>query len=492
MDSADGFASSGGNQPPRAGANIIGANIKGRTMPASPATSANPAILSMIGNTPLVQVSKFDTGLCTLFLKLESQNPGGSIKDRIGLRMIEAAEADGRLKAGGTVIEATAGNTGLGLALVCAAKGYRLILVIPDKMAVEKINHLRALGAEIHITRSDVGKGHKDYYQDIAERLAAEIPGSVYMNQFANPDNPKAHEEWTGPEILSQMGGDVDAVVCGVGSGGTLSGLGRFFAKASPKTRMVVADPAGSIICDLVKTGKHDTPGSWLVEGIGEDFVPPVCDLQFAHEAYSVTDAESLGAARDLLRLEGVLGGSSSGTLLATALKYCREQTQPKRVVTLVCDTGNKYLSKMFNDAWMADQGFAPTVRHNDLRDLMTRRYDKGQVVTVGPEDTLLTAYKRMRISDVSQLPVMEGDRVIGILDESDLLLHVEKDPARFRDKVYTAMVNRLETVDITAGMSQVKALLDRNLIAIVMDGKQFLGLLTRVDLLNQLRRQMA
>lgn len=453
--------------------------------------TAAPAILSMIGDTPMVRVTKFDTGPCALFLKLENQNPGGSIKDRIGLKMIEAAEASGALKPGGTVIEATAGNTGLGLALVCAAKGYRLVLVIPDKMAVEKINHLRALGAEIHVTRSDVGKGHPAYYQDIAERLSGEIAGSFYVNQFANPANPQAHEDWTGPEILRQMDGDVDAVVCGVGSGGTLTGLGRFFAKASPKTRMVVADPAGSIIRDLVKTGRHDEPGSWVVEGIGEDFVPPNCDLQYARDAYTVTDAESLTAARDLLRKEGILGGSSSGTLFAAALAYCRNQTTPQRVVAFVCDTGNKYLSKMYNDAWMADQGFIATERHGDLRDLMTRRADMGQVVTVGPEDTLLTAYKRMRISDVSQLPVMDGERVVGILDESDLLLHVEKNPARFRDKVYTAMVNRLETVQADAPMAAVKALLDRNLIAIVMRGDTFLGLLTRVDLLNHLRRQM-
>lgn len=453
--------------------------------------SGAPAILSMIGNTPIVRITRFDTGPCELYLKLENQNPGGSIKDRIALKMIEAAEAEGKLAPGGTVIEATAGNTGLGLALVCAAKGYRLILVIPDKMATEKINNLRALGAQIHITRSDVGKGHPAYYQDIAERLSTEIPGSFYVNQFANPANPRAHEEWTGPEMLRQMDGDIDAVVAGIGSGGTFTGLGAFFAKASPKTEMVIGDPAGSIIADLVNKGTHDEPGSWVVEGVGEDFVPPICDLQYAKAAYYVSDTESLNAARDLLRLEGILAGSSSGTLFAAALKYCRAQTTKKRVVTFVCDTGNKYLSKMFNDAWMEDHGFTPRERHNDLRDLMTRRFDKGQVVTVGPEDTLLTAYKRMRISDVSQLPVMEGERVIGILDESDLLLHVEKDPARFRDKVYTAMVNRLETLPVTATTADLRALFDRNMVAIIMDGGTFLGLLTRTDVLNHLRRQL-
>lgn len=459
-------------------------------MSATPASSA-PAILSMIGNTPIVRITRFDTGPCELYLKLENQNPGGSIKDRIALKMIEAAEAEGKLAPGGTVIEATAGNTGLGLALVCAAKGYRLILVIPDKMATEKINNLCALGAEIHITRSDVGKGHPAYYQDIAERLSLEIPGSFYVNQFSNPANPRAHEEWTGPEMFRQMDNDIDAVVAGIGSGGTFTGLGAFFAKASPKTQMVIADPVGSIIADLVNKGTHDEPGSWVVEGVGEDFVPPNCDLQYAKAAFYVSDTESLNAARDLLRKEGILAGSSSGTLFAAALKYCRAQTTKKRVITFVCDTGNKYLSKMFNDAWMEDHGFTPRERHNDLRDLMTRRYDKGQVVTVGPEDTLLTAYKRMRISDVSQLPVMEGDRVIGILDESDLLLHVEKDPARFRDKVYTAMVNRLETLPVTATMADLRALFDRNMVAIIQDGGKFLGLLTRTDVLNHLRRQL-
>ncbi|MEA1676952.1 pyridoxal-phosphate dependent enzyme [Nitrospirillum sp. BR 11163] len=450
-----------------------------------------PAILSLIGNAPLVRVTKIDTGPCELYLKLENQNPGGSIKDRIGLAMVEGAEKAGRLKPGGTVVEATAGNTGLGLALVCAAKGYRLVLVIPDKMAAEKINHLRALGAEIHVTRSDVGKGHPDYYQDIAERLAAETPGAVYMNQFANPDNPAAHERWTGPELLRQMDGRLDAVVVGVGSGGTLTGLGRYFRAASPRTRMVLADPQGSILRDLVKTGRHDEPGSWVVEGIGEDFVPPNCDLQYVEDAYTIPDAESLNAARELLRREGILGGSSSGTLFAAALRYCRAQTLPKRVVTLVCDTGNKYLSKMFNDGWMADQGFLPSARTGDLRDLITRRVDKGQVVTVSPDDTLLTAYKRMRISDVSQLPVMQGGRVVGLLDESDLLLHVEPDPSRFREAVREAMTSRLETVPVTAPISALDPIFSRNMVALVTEGDAFLGLLTRVDLLNHLRRQL-
>jgi cystathionine beta-synthase len=322
--------------------------------------------LDLIGRTPMIELAGFDTGPCRLFIKLESANPGGSIKDRIARSMIEAAEADGSLQPGGTIVEATAGNTGLGLAQVGILKGYKLLLVVPDKMSREKIQHLRAMGVDVRITRSDVGKGHPEYYQDMAQRLAADIPGAIFINQFANPANPLAHETSTGPEIFEQMGGDLDAMVVGVGSGGTLTGLGRYFARVSPKTQMVLADPVGSILAPLVNTGETIEPGSWVVEGIGEDFIPDNCDLALVAKAYSIPDSESIGAARALLLKAGVLGGSSSGTLLAGALRYCREQTEPKRVVTLVCDTGSKYLSKVYNDSWLAEQGLTARELHGD------------------------------------------------------------------------------------------------------------------------------
>ena len=261
-----------------------------------PATRLRPpyaSVLDLIGETPIVELTKFDTGRCRLFIKLESQNPGGSIKDRIALSMIADAERYGRLSPGGTIVEATAGNTGLGLAQVGIPKGYSIMLVVPDKMSREKIQHLRALGAEVRMTRSDVGKGHPEYYQDMAEKIAAEIPGAFYVNQFANPANPLAHETTTGPEIWKQLGEDVDAVVVGVGSGGTLTGIGRFFAKVSPKTEMVLADPVGSVLAPLIKTGKMVEAGSWTVEGIGEDFVPPNADLSLVKKAYSISDKHS-------------------------------------------------------------------------------------------------------------------------------------------------------------------------------------------------------
>lgn len=450
-----------------------------------PAASA----LDLIGRTPMVELSGFDTGPCRLFVKLENANPGGSIKDRIARSMIEAAEKDGRLKPGGTIVEATAGNTGLGLAQVGLLKGYKLLLVVPDKMAREKIQHLRAMGVDVRITRSDVGKGHPEYYQDMAAAIAAKLNNAVYINQFENPANPLAHETTTGPEIFEQMEGDVDAVVVGVGSGGTLTGLGRYFAKVSPKTKMVLADPVGSILAPLVNEGREVQAGSWIVEGIGEDFVPDICDLGLVEKAYAITDQESVATARELLMKAGILAGSSSGTLLAAALKYCREQTEPKRVVTLVCDTGSRYLSKMYNDSWVAEQGLADRKLHGDLRDLIARA--EGDAVTVGPEDTLLTAYNRMRQADVSQLPVMDDGRLIGLIDESDLLDAVERRDAdgRFKQPVRAAMTAKLTTLQAGQPLDALLPIFEQDQVAIVMDGRDFLGLITRIDLINYLRR---
>ncbi|WP_421932253.1 pyridoxal-phosphate dependent enzyme [Phenylobacterium sp.] len=447
--------------------------------------------LDLIGRTPMIELAGFDTGPCQLFIKLESANPGGSIKDRIARSMIEAAEADGSLKPGGTIVEATAGNTGLGLAQVGILKGYKLLLVVPDKMSREKIQHLRAMGVDVRITRSDVGKGHPDYYQDMALALAAGIPGAVFVNQFANPANPLAHETSTGPEIFEQMGGKLDAMVVGVGSGGTLTGLGRYFAKVSPKTEMVLADPVGSILAPLINTGETIEPGSWVVEGIGEDFIPDNCDLSLVAKAYSIPDSESIGAARDLLRKAGVLGGSSSGTLLAAALRYCREQTTPKRVVTLVCDTGSKYLSKVYNDSWLAEQGLTARALHGDLRDLIARTPSEGGAVTVGPTDTLLTAYNRMRQADVSQLPVLDDGRLIGLIDESDLLDAIEerRPDKRFSQPVSSAMTAKLHTLQAHEPLEALLPIFDKDHVVLVLDGREFLGLITRIDLINYLRR---
>lgn len=453
--------------------------------------SERPAVLELIGNTPLVEVTRFDTGCCRLFLKLESQNPGGSIKDRIGVAMIETAEREGRLRAGGTVVEATAGNTGLGLALVARAKGYRVVLVVPDKMASEKVLHLKALGAEVHTTRSDVGKGHPDYYQDRAAVLAREIPGAWFADQFNNPANPLAHEIGTGPEIWAQTGHALDAIVVGVGSGGTLTGLTRFFKRVQPELAFVLADPVGSILAEYTRSGHVGQAGAWAVEGIGEDFVPGIADLGGVRAAYSVSDEDSFGHARELLRREGILAGSSTGTLLAAALRWCREQTSPKRVLSFVCDTGTRYLSKVYNDQWMVDAGLLSRTTYGDLRDLIARRSEDGGVVSVGPDDTLLVAFQRMRAADVSQLPVLDRGRLVGVLDETDLLLRLRGGAVHFRDGVAQAMNTAPQTLAPGASIDELQRVLDRGLVAIIADAAGFHGLVTRFDLLQHLRRSL-
>ena len=459
--------------------------------PAPTLSAPSGSLLDLIGNTPMVEATRLDTGKCRLLLKLESQNPGGSIKDRIALSMIAAAEREGFLKPGGTIVEATAGNTGLALALVGQAKGYKVLLVIPDKMSREKIQHLRAMGADVRLTRSDVPHGHPEYYTDMAERLAQQIPGGFYVNQFANDANSLAHFEGTGPEIWEQTGGRIDAFVAGIGSGGTITGIGRYLKSVGSEAEIVLADPVGSTLAGLVNDGVPGPEGSYTVEGIGQNFVPDTADMSLIDKAYSIPDAEAIGTARELLLKEGILAGSSSGTLIAAALRWCREQTEPKTCVTFVCDTGAKYLSKVYNDAWLADQGLTERTLHGDLSDLITRRPEEGGVVTVGPDDTLDTAFKRMRGADVSQLPVLQDGRLIGILDESDIVHVLDTDEItrkeRFAKPVRTAMTRDLDTVQVTESLDALIPLFDRDRVAIVLDGERFVGLITRTDLINHL-----
>jgi cystathionine beta-synthase len=447
-------------------------------------------ILDMVGQTPMLEVTRIDTGPCRLFLKLELMNPGGSIKDRIGISMIEQAEKRGDIKPGDTIVEATAGNTGIGLALVAAQKGYHLVIVLPDKMSQEKIFNLRAMGAEVILTRSDVGRGHPEYYQDLGKSVADER-GAYFINQFGNPDNPLAHEQGTAPEILEQMDGDLDAIVLGVGSSGTVSGISTYLKAHAPNVDLVLADPVGSILTDYINKGEIGEGGSWLVEGIGEDFIPDIADFDKVVKAYAISDKESFKTARELLRKEGLLAGSSSGTLLAAALKYCREQTEAKRVVTFACDTGNKYLSKLYNDFWLEDQGFIERKRHGDLRDLVGRPHDERATITIGPTDVLTTAHNRLRNAGFSQLPVMEDGKLIGVVTEDTIIHFVYGHPDLMGAPVRDAMESAFIKLDKSESLNNLVAMLHVQPYAAIMDGEDFLGLITRSDVLNYLRRQM-
>lgn len=449
-------------------------------------------VLDLIGHTPLVEVQHLDTGKCRLFLKLESQNPGGSIKDRMARRIVDEAEREGRLKPGALLVEATAGNTGLGLALIASQRGYKLTLVIPDKMSQEKIHHLRALGTNVILTRSDVGKGHPDYYSDRAKKIAETTPGAFYVNQFSNPANPAAHEAETAPEIWEQMGHDVDAIIAGAGTGGTITGVARYFKKASPKTEIILADPKGSVMAAAVNKQPRPEPGSYLVEGIGQDYIPDNLDISLITKGYTIADDESIRTAQELLLKEGVLCGSSSGTLIAAALRYCREQTTPKRVVTFVCDSGNKYLSKIYNRYWLSDQGLLGEPVHHDLSDLISRSFRRGEVVFIKPSDTLQAALAKMKMFDISQLPVMEDGQLKGIIDETDLLLAVTRNSNGFGLKVQDAMTNNVETVEVGQNVDDLIPVFAKGRVGVVMDKGQFLGLITSIDFLNYLRKRSA
>ena len=448
-------------------------------------------ILDMVGQTPMLEVTHLDTGPCRLFLKLELMNPAGSIKDRIGITMIEEAEKRGDISPGDTIVEATAGNTGLGLALVAAQKGYPLIIVLPDKMSQEKIFNLRAMGAEVVLTRSDVVQGHPEYYQDLGRSIAEE-KGAFFINQFGNPDNPLAHEQTTAPEILEQMEGDLDAIVLGAGTCGTAAGFSKYLAEHAPQVDLILADPVGSILADYVNKGEvGEKSADWLVEGIGEDFIPPIADFSKVVKAYSISDYESFKTARELLRKEGLLAGSSTGTLVAAALKYCHEQTEPKRVVSLACDTGNKYLSKLYNDFWLEDQGFIKREKSGDLRDLIGRPHDERATITVGPTDILTTAHNRLRNAGISQLPVMEQGKLLGVLTEDAIMQFVFGKPELMKAPVNDAMQTAFIQLDKDTSINNLVAMLHLQPYAAVVDGDDFLGLITRSDVLNYLRHQM-
>ncbi len=448
-------------------------------------------ILDMVGKTPMLEVTHIDTGLCRLFLKLELMNPAGSVKDRIGISMIEEAEKRGDIKPGDTIVEATAGNTGLGLALVASQKGYRLIIVLPDKMSQEKIFNLRAMGAEVILTRSDVAKGHPEYYRDLGQSIADEH-GAYFINQFCNPDNPLAHEQTTAPEILEQMGGDLDAIVLGVGTSGTVSGISKYLDENAPKVELILADPMGSILADYINKGELiEKSHGWLVEGIGEDYIPSIADFKRVTKAYSISDHESFKTARQLLKKEGLLAGPSTGTLVAAALKYCHEQTEAKRVVSFACDTGNKYLSKLYNDFWLEDHGFIKREQCGDLRDLIGRPHGERATITVGPSDVLTTAHNRLRNAGISQLPVMENGKLAGVLTEDAIMQFVFGKPELMNAPVKDAMQTAYIQLEKGADLNNLVAMLHVQPYAAVVDGDDFLGLITRSDVLNHLRRQL-
>jgi cystathionine beta-synthase len=441
------------------------------------------SILDLVGNTPLVRLHKVTAGLRpTILAKLEELNPGGSVKDRIGLTMVEDAERTGKLRPGGTIIEPTSGNTGHGLAMVAAIKGYKMIFVMPDKMSAEKISLLRAYGAEVVVCPTNVERVSPQSYYSVADRLAREIPGAFQPNQYFNPRNPEAHYATTGPEIWEQTEGRVDVFVAGMGTGGTISGVARYLKEQKPSVHIVGADPEGSLYSGPIAPYK--------VEGVGEDFMPGTMDIDIVDQIVQVNDKESFMAARRLAREEGILVGGSSGLALHAALEVARDRGADDVIVVLFPDTGRNYLSKFFNDEWMRQNGYLARLGAVRIREVLDS-HPKGlpQLVTVEAGRSVGEAIDLMQRYGISQLPVVEesnGRGVVGTLQERTLLDRVYRDPAIVTTAVSAAMDPPMSQVAVDSSLDDAfEPLLRGEQAVLVVQNETPVAVITRADLLE-------
>ncbi|HEU0077894.1 MAG TPA: cysteine synthase A [Longimicrobiaceae bacterium] len=447
-------------------------------------------VLQTIGWTPLIRLTRITRGIRTpVFGKAEFFNPGGSVKDRIGLPIIEAAERSGALRPGGTVVEGTSGNTGVGLAIAAAIRGYRCIFTMPDKMSQEKVRLLKAFGAEVIITPTAVAHDHPDNYVMMAKRIAAETPGAVLADQFYNQANPAAHYATTGPELWEQTEGRITHFVAAAGTGGTITGVGRYLKEKNPAVRIVAADPQGSILAETWRSGGEAKvePAPYKVEGIGQDKVPGTLDMSVVDDYVTVSDRDAFAVARRLTREEGLFVGGSAGLITHAALNLARQLDDPAAcVVTFLCDTGERYLSKLYNDEWMRENQLLEADRVS-IGMLLERRIEApAAVISTTPGALVRQALGLMKLHDVSQLPVMDGDTCVGSVTEYDLVTR-GLESSRFLDAtVGEVMDEAFPTIDASQQVDSVSKMLSRQTPAVlVRDGAGVAGIVTRSDVLQ-------
>jgi len=449
------------------------------------------SVLELIGWTPMVRLQSVTDGSRTpVYAKCEFFGPGGSIKDRIGLAMIEAAEADGTLKPGGTIVEATGGNTGLALAMAASLKGYKCICTMPDKMSSEKVKLLRAFGAEVVITPTAVPPDHPDHYLVKARSIAAETPGAVMANQFYNQANPNAHYETTGREIWEQSEGRVTHFVASAGTGGTITGVGRFLKEKNPDVKIVGVDPDGSMIAPFFNTGEMVEGHPYKVEGIGNDKIPGTLDLDVVDEFLAFGDGDAFRMARRVSREEGLFAGGSAGLLVHSAVEVAKRIDDPDAfVVTLVCDWGERYLSKTYDDDWMRENGFLERPKRTTALEAMEEKDSRvGSLVTVEPTTPVRIALSAITAHDIGQLPVVRGGACIGSVTEGRLMAQVIDDPTLLDKPVESIMGAPFPILDGHIDADEVKPLLARdNAACLIRDGGELVGIITRYDLVRAL-----
>ena len=450
-----------------------------------------PSILEAVGQTPIVKLNKIGSHTnADIYVKCEFMNPGGSMKDRIAINIINDAEKAGLLKPGGTIVEATSGNTGMGLALVAAVRGYKCIFIMPDKMSDEKIKALRAVGAKVVVTPTNVEPEDPRSYYSVSRRIADETPNAFYANQYHNQSNPETHYKTTAPEIWEQTKGEFDVFVAGMGTGGTISGTGRYIKERNPDIKIIGVDPVGSLYYDYFKTGKLTQAAPYKVEGIGEDFLPSTMNFDVVDEVIRVTDKECFVMARDLVRQEGVLCGQSCGASVLGAVKYAEQTGKKMRIIAHLPDTALRYLSKHLDDAWMQENGYlGPEPSQGKVKDLIQTRERK--VVTAAPNDQVQSVIARMTEHGISHIPVLEGDRLMGTISERSLLNHMVKQDTSPTSHVGDMVEPDFAVVDLETPVASLSGLFNTASILIAMNGGKVEDVITKIDLIDFMAKKL-